>query len=223
MVTAPRLVVCADDLGMCADIDAGIFAAVDAGTVSQASWMAPGRSAHSAALEARARQLPCGLHLTFAAEWDLVRWPSLAGHAALHAGDGNLPLHPSHLRNAPHALLLDEGRRQVRRGLRQLGRLTHLDSHVALVSEALVAELGAEFGLRSRDPLPSYPERTLPIGRLLSLTNQPPKEKVDILIRFARARCYGLSVVICHPAVDGPALNSLCSDELAGRKPWSRD
>lgn len=215
-----ELVLCADDLGMCSDVDAGIFAAFESGTIAQASWMAPGPTAATAAAEARSRGLACGIHLTFAAEWDRVRWPSRTGHPALAAPDGNLPLHPSMLRSIDARILHEEGMRQVAEGVRLLGRPTHIDCHIAPVSEDLLAGLAAASGLLSRDPLPRH---ALPVTRVLSLTDLPRTEKVERLIAFAASATQGLSIVICHPAVDGPELRALCSDALPARKPWSRD
>jgi len=92
---------------------------------------------------------------------------------------------------------------------------------VASAPEAVVAALASRFGLLSRDPLPHYPDRQLPIARVLSLTDLPSSRKADELIAFARSPDSGLSVVICHPATDGSVLRALCSDRLSGRKPWS--
>lgn len=217
------LVVCADDLGMCGDVDAGIFAAFEAGTVAQASWMAPGTSAARAAAEAQRRGLACGVHLTFAAEWDRVRWRSLTGHPALADAEGRLPLHPAALRGADPRALEAEGVAQIAAGRDLLGCPTHLDCHIAPVSEDLVASLAGASGLPSRDPLPRTPHLALPVARVLSLTDVPAKEKVDRLLAFAAGAEDGLSLVICHPAVDGAQLRGLCSDALPGRKPWSRE
>jgi predicted glycoside hydrolase/deacetylase ChbG (UPF0249 family) len=219
----PNLVICADDLGMCADVDAGIFAASEAGTVAQASWMAPGPSATPAAAEAQRRGLACGIHLTFAAEWDRVRWSSLTGHPALAGADGNLPLHPSELRGVDSRILHAEGLAQIAAGVRQLGAPTHIDCHIAPVLEDLVVGLADASGLPNRDPLPRWPALALPIMRVLSLTDLPRGEKMERLLAFAASAGDDLSVVICHPAVDGPNLRALCSDALPSRKPWSRE
>lgn len=219
----PHLVICADDLGMCADVDAGIFAAFEAGTVAQASWMAPGPSSALAAAGVRSRGLACGVHLTFASEWDRVRWPGLTGHAALAMEDGNLPLHPARLSGVDARVLRDEGLAQIAAGRRLLGTPSHIDCHIAPVSEELVAGLAIESGLPSRDRLPHSPGLSLPVARVLSLTDVPREQKADRLIAFAQSATHGLSLVICHPAVDGPGLRALCSDALPARRLWSRE
>jgi predicted glycoside hydrolase/deacetylase ChbG (UPF0249 family) len=208
---------------MCRDVDAGIFAAFEAGVIAQASWMAPGPSAAAAAAHARGIGLACGLHLTFASEWDLCRWPSVSGDPALAAEDGNLPLHPSRLEDVDPAILLREARLQMAAGFEMLGRVSHFDCHVAPLAPAILGRLADEFALRSRDPLPGRPDRTLPITRRLNLTEIPAADKVECLLTFARAATDGLSVVITHPAVDGQDLRSLCSEDMPGRYPWSRE
>jgi predicted glycoside hydrolase/deacetylase ChbG (UPF0249 family) len=72
-----QLVITADDLGLDAKRDEGIFHAWSKGAITQASLMVAGRSAKAAADRARRERLPLGLHL------DLTELPASAPAASV--------------------------------------------------------------------------------------------------------------------------------------------
>jgi predicted glycoside hydrolase/deacetylase ChbG (UPF0249 family) len=131
------LVVNADDLGLSAAVNAGIFAAHDDGVVTSASLMVRQGAAPAAAEESAAHpELAIGLHV------DLGEWVYESGEwtqAYLHCDTDDA------------AAVEAECRAQIERFRALLGRdPTHLDSHqhvhesepVRGVAEALAAELG---------------------------------------------------------------------------------
>ena len=138
-----QLVVNADDLGLSAAVNAGIFAAHERGIVTSASLMVRQGAAPAAAEEAVARpELAIGLHI------DLGEWIYESGEwtqAYLHCDTDDA------------AAVEAECRAQIERFHALLGRApTHLDSHQHVhesepargVAEALAAELGVP--LRNR-------------------------------------------------------------------------
>jgi predicted glycoside hydrolase/deacetylase ChbG (UPF0249 family) len=137
------LVVNADDLGLSAAVNAGIFAAHERGVVTSASLMVRQGAAPAAAEEAPAHpELAIGLHI------DLGEWIYESGEwtqAYLHCDSDDA------------AAVEAECRAQLERFRALLGRdPTHLDSHQHVhesepargVAEALAAELGVP--LRNR-------------------------------------------------------------------------
>jgi predicted glycoside hydrolase/deacetylase ChbG (UPF0249 family) len=113
------LVVTADDLGIDARRDAGIFEALDAGAVTQASLLVRGRSAREAA--ARARSHAIGLHL------DLTETDACAPKDEL-------------------ATLLDaDGKKLGKHGLREAASRVDL-AHVAREAEAQIAAFAELMG-----------------------------------------------------------------------------
>jgi predicted glycoside hydrolase/deacetylase ChbG (UPF0249 family) len=190
------LIVNADDLGLSATVNAGIFAAHEGGVVTSASLMVRQGAAPAAAEESAAHpELAIGLHI------DLGEWVYESGEwtqAYLHCDTDD--------RNAVEA----ECRAQLERFRALLGRdPTHLDSHqhvhesepVRGVTESLAAELGVP--LRNRavryeggfygqsgkgDP---FPEGISP-KRLVELIGALPP---------------GWSEIGCHPAA-GPVPTS---------------
>jgi predicted glycoside hydrolase/deacetylase ChbG (UPF0249 family) len=108
------LVVNADDLGIDPRRDEGIFEALEAGAVTQASLLVRGRSARQAAARARARNVALGLHL------DLTETDACAPRDAI-------------------ATLLDEdGKKLGKHGLRAAADRVDL-AHVAREVEAQIA------------------------------------------------------------------------------------
>ena len=137
------LVVNADDLGLSAAVNDGIFAAHEEGVVTSASLMVRQGAARAAAeRSAEHPDLAIGLHLDFG-QWDYEHGEWLQAYLRCDTDD----------RDAVEA----ESRAQLERFRALLGRgPTHLDSHqhvhesqpVAGVAEALAAELGVP--LRNR-------------------------------------------------------------------------
>lgn len=138
------LIVNADDLGLCATVNAGIFAAHERGIVTSASLMVRQQAAAAAAREAEAfPALAIGLHLDLG-QWDYVdgEWTQAYGRCDPESSEG----------------VEAECRAQLELFRSLLGRdPTHLDSHqhvhlsepTAAVAASLAEGLG--ISLRSRD------------------------------------------------------------------------
>jgi chitin disaccharide deacetylase len=204
----PRsLIVNADDLGLCATVNVGIFAAAERGIVTSASLMVRQAAAAAAAGEAASfPALAIGLHLDLG-QWDYVEgeWVEAYGRCDPDS------------REAVGA----ECRAQLERFRSLLGRdPTHLDSHqhvhlsepVASVAAALAAELGVP--LRSRDVRyeggfygqdgkgAPYPETIAPPALVALITALPP----------------GWTELGCHPAA-GPVPSAAPSSRPSATRP----
>ncbi len=158
-----RLVINADDLGLHARIDEGIFAAHTGGVVTSATLLATGPTAAEAVRRARQSKLPLGLHLcltthlTPAAPAREVRWLAPGGRFRRDWGE----LSAAWLaRLVPAEEIVTEFRAQARRA-RELGaQIDHLDTHQHLhllpgltsIVEVLAAELGVPVRWPSERP-----------------------------------------------------------------------
>lgn len=181
------LIVNADDLGLCAAVNAGVFEAHARGVVTSASLMVrQGAAEAAAAAAADLPELALGLHL------DL---------------DGRDYEMGEELAPAPPA---EECRAQLRRFRELVGREpTHLDSHhhlheaepVRAVAEALAAELGVLLrGRRVR-----YEGRFF--GRDAEGRPRPEAIAPERLVELIRSLPPGWSEIGCHPAA-GPVPSS---------------
>ena len=83
-----RLIVQADDFGMCEAIDAGVLRAFQTGIVTQAMLMPPCPWFPRAASLAKEHGIPVGMHCTLTCEWDHMRWGPLTDGASLTRADG---------------------------------------------------------------------------------------------------------------------------------------
>lgn len=132
-----RIIVNADDLGVSASRDAGIFECFRAGAISSASLLVDGIDAEAAVREATALDLPLGLHL------NLTEGVRAAG--TLTGPDGQLRGKQG-LRDALAANAIDtadiaaEIRRQFERFIALTGELpSHVDGHHHIHVEARIA------------------------------------------------------------------------------------
>jgi predicted glycoside hydrolase/deacetylase ChbG (UPF0249 family) len=83
-----RLIVQADDLGMCHAVNTGVARAFREGIATQTSVMAPCPWIAEGLEMARRDALPAGVHCTLTCEWENVRWGPLSDGASLRAEDG---------------------------------------------------------------------------------------------------------------------------------------
>lgn len=153
-----RLLVTADDFGMCHAVNAGTARALREGVVRSSNFLVPCPWFHEALALAQQHRLPVGVHLCVTCEWDRLRWGPLTRGTSLTDQQGHFfqsfgPL----LEQARDEEILAEYLAQVAQ-VRQLGfEPTHLDSHMlpavdqgagALRLKAIIAEVSARTGLR---------------------------------------------------------------------------
>jgi chitin disaccharide deacetylase len=193
---ARNLVVNADDLGLSAAVNEGIFAAHVEGIVTSASLMV--RQGAAPAVAVRAAELPelaIGLHL------DLAEWNYEAGEWTLAYShcDGDDP-------EAVEA----ECRTQLERFRALLGRdPTHLDSHQHVhesePAKAVAAALAAELGVPLRNRTIRYE------GGFYGQSGKgepfPDGITPEALMNLIRALPPGWTEIGCHPAA-GPVPTS---------------
>ena len=190
------LVVNADDLGLSATVNAGIFAAHRRGVVTSASLMVRQAAAPAAAEEAAAHpELAIGLHI------DLGEWIYERGEwsqAYLHCDTDD-----------PGAVEA-ECRAQLERFRALLGRdPTHLDSHQHVhesepakgVTEALAAELGLPLRNRAIRYEGGF------YGQSAKGDPYPEGIAVEALVALIRDLPPGWTEIGCHPAA-GPVPTS---------------
>ena len=174
------MIVNADDLGLSAEIDRGIFEAHDAGIVTSASVLVDGLDVEAAIQEARKRpRLGLGIHVAF----------DTRGKWLFDVQD------------------LDRVQREIDRQLDAFGRLTggppdHIDSHHHVHRLFNVAHLFIDAGRRYRVPVRGFSDVVF-VGRFYG---QPEFGKTDMskisveaLVELLRSLKSGITEVSCHP------------------------
>lgn len=219
---AKRLLVTADDFGMCHAINAGTARAMRDGVVRSSNFLVPCPWFHDALALAQQHLLPIGVHLCVTCEWDRLRWGPLTRGASLvdqqdHFFQGFGPL----LEQARDEEILAEYLAQVAR-VRELGyEPTHLDSHMlpsvdrgpgALRLKSLIAEVTRRTGLR-------YLYETDSAGKLryfdaeIEISSEPWPKVWDRLSALGD----GTYHLIGHAAEPSPELEAMCSPDHPAR------
>jgi len=222
-----RLLVTADDFGMCHAINAGTLRAMREGIVRSSNFLVPCPWFSEALALAEQHRLPIGVHLCVTCEWDRLRWGPLTRGASLtdalghfHQGFGAL------LEQARDEEILVEYLEQIER-VRRLGfEPSHLDSHMlpsvdgsdgALRLKALIREVAEQSGLR-------YLYDTDNAGKLryfdaeIMLSGQPWPS----VWQYLESLGPGTYHLIGHAAEAAPELDALCSIDHPARR-WAAE
>lgn len=188
--------------------------------------MAVGPAFEEAAKLAKAVDMPCGVHLTLACEWNKLRWGPLTDAPSLRSTDGCFPLHVSLLNSKARSEEVEaEVFAQIQHVLDAGLRVTHIDAHISVYSEQIQARVCRSFGLPSRDPLESAPDLQLAFDERLCLSPMTEKRKRQLLAELAIRGKTARILLVTHPSVDGIDLCHMCTPEpsFTERVRWARD
>ncbi|HUR77642.1 MAG TPA: ChbG/HpnK family deacetylase [Acidimicrobiales bacterium] len=144
-----RLVVQADDLGMCRAVNEGIGLAKTDGILTQTSVMAPTPWFAEGAAMAKRLGIATGLHLTLTCDWQYYRWSPLTSGASLRDPDGTF-------KSTVEAAKADDVDEAIAEGHAQIDRaealgltIGYVDPHMGIsvvpAYEAACARLGVKF------------------------------------------------------------------------------
>jgi predicted glycoside hydrolase/deacetylase ChbG (UPF0249 family) len=209
-----RLVVQADDLGMCRAVNEGIEHAVVDGIVTQTSVMAPTPWFADGAARARRLGVTTGLHATFTCEWRYLRWAPLSTGATLRLDDGTMPTTvPDAAATIDPAEGIEELRVQARRA-RSCGLdVAYVDCHMGIsvtsAYAALCAELGVRFIYRGVEPHHVF-------DSLYVLSMAAPDDlaaRPDHFIGWLEQLGDGVHFVMSHPGISSSELRAICDPD----------
>ena len=153
------LMIHADDAGMSHASNLGVFATLEAGTVTSASIMMPcSWVPEFVAYLKNHPEVDAGLHLTMTAEWDPYRWGPVAGRDAVPGlvdAMGYLPDGVGEVvQNATPDEIEKEIRAQIGLAERMGIEITHIDSHMGtLYATPEIFERYAKVAIEKQIPL----------------------------------------------------------------------
>jgi hypothetical protein len=206
-MTSKRLIVQADDFGMCHAVNQGIAQGFQSGIVTQASAMAPCPWISEAAALARELELPVGAHGTLTCEWDHLRWRPLTPGSSLVEADGTMHRTlEGAISRIDGAEAADELCAQVD-CLKAIGlNAIYLDCHMG----PSTSEGFSEACRRSSLPF-IYPliDECLKLDSIAMMSPMPAEEKKPWLISRLEGLEAGVHLIVTHPAVDDPELRSI--------------
>lgn len=215
MPVLKRLIVNADDFGRTAGVNRGILQAHRAGIVTSATLMVTQPAATEAPALARENpELGIGLHVALTGGLPCLppsQIPSLVDDA------GRLPAKPDGLSGADPQQVVAEARAQILRFRELIGAFpTHLDSHhhahaLPAVLEAFLT-LSWETGLPVRSISPEMRARfrreRVPTPDHFIEAFYDQDATLENLIRLLSQLEFGVTELMCHPAIVDDALKS---------------
>ncbi|HVV36631.1 MAG TPA: ChbG/HpnK family deacetylase [Acidimicrobiales bacterium] len=201
-----RLIVQADDCGMCRAVNEGIALAKTDGILTQTSVMAPTPWFAEGALMAKRLGVATGLHVTLTCDWEYLRWGPLTAAASLRDDQG---LFKNTVRAAAEGTAEDgvaEALAQVDRALALGLELSYVDPHMGLsiipAYEAACARLGVKFMYPGVDPHHVFDSVTV-------LSVQSRRDRAAWFADFLEQLTPGTHMVQTHPAVASAELRAV--------------
>lgn len=213
-----RLIVQADDFGMCHAVNEGVVEAYLNGILTQATMMAPCPWFAEAAALAKRHGIPVGMHSTLTCEWNTMRWRPLTRGASLAAADGGFHATVAAASRAvvpseASAELEAQARAMVDRDLSPI----YFDTHMGLVSREAYAHICE---LYERPFLLPFVPRFLKIDSMLVLSPRPADRKKADLLQYLVGLAPGDHFIQSHPAVASEELRALASPG-SDIEPWA--
>lgn len=202
-----KLIVRADDFGMCHAVNDGILRAFTGGIVTQASVMVPCPWFTEAAAMARTHAIPVGVHQTLTCEWDFLRWRPLTDGPSLTGPDGTFLRSVAEARDAiGHAEAVEELLAQVGRFAAEDLTLDYLDIHMGAVAPKAYAEVADKTDTVF---LYSALARERGLTSIEGLSERESSDKKSWLISYLQELGPGTHMLVVHPGVGGPELASI--------------
>ena len=202
-----KLIVRADDFGMCHAVNEGILRAFTEGIVTQASVMVPCPWFTEAAAMTQEHAIPVGVHQTLTCEWDFLRWRPLTGGPSLTGPDGTFLRSVIEARDAiAHDEAVAELLAQVARFTAAGLTLDYLDIHMGAVAPKAYAEVADQL-----DTLFLYSAlaRERGLTSIEGLSERESSGKKDWLLSYLRELGPGTHMLVVHPGVGGPELAAI--------------
>ena len=199
-----KLIVRADDFGMCHSVNDGILRAFTEGIVTQASVMVPCPWFTEAAAMARTHAIPVGVHQTLTCEWDFLRWRPLTDGPSLTGPDGTFLRSVAEARDAiGHAEAVEELLAQIGRFTAEDLTLDYLDVHMGAVAPKAYAEVADK-----TDTIFLYSAlaRERGLTSIEGLSERETSDKKGWLVSYLRELGPGTHLLVVHPGVGGPEL-----------------
>jgi predicted glycoside hydrolase/deacetylase ChbG (UPF0249 family) len=205
-----RLIVQADDCGMCRAVNEGIALAKTDGILTQTSVMAPTPWFAEGALMTKRLGLATGLHVTLTCDWEYLRWGPLTPAPSLRDTDG---LFKRTVKGAAEGTAEDgvaEANAQIDRALSFGLNLEYIDPHMGLsiipAYEAACARLGLKFMYPGVEPRHHFDSITV-------LSVQSRKDRPAWFAEFLEQLPPGTHMVQSHPAVASEELRAVTPED----------
>jgi chitin disaccharide deacetylase len=206
-----RLIVRADDFGMCHAVNQGILHGFTEGIVTQSSVMVPCPWFTEAAALIAEHRIPVGVHQTLTCEWDYLRWRPITAGPSLVGEDGTFLRTVAEARDAiTHADAVAELTAQAARFVAAGLDMQYLDIHMGAVAPDAYAAVAEDLGQLF---LYSAVARSRGLSSIAGLSERDAVEKKPWLLAYLAGLTAGTHMLVCHPATGGDELRSITGDQ----------
>jgi chitin disaccharide deacetylase len=225
------LSVLSDDFGMCDAVNEGIAQAYTSGLLTDTVLMAPCPAFAEAVALAKAHRIPVGIHTTFTADWDRLRWKPLTRLRSMTDRDGYLlPSVAAAWKSADRVEAAAELDAQWQRIEAEGLAPTHVSEHMGKEESGMLAGLLAERWQRSRVPYRGF-DMDLSGHRMSryewSSVFYSAGMSTELSVVRLRLKAWidnlgpGHHLWLTHCAADHPSLAAICSPTY-GPVHWAR-
>ena len=215
-----RLVVQADDFGLCHAVNVGVVRAFLDGILTQATMMVPCPWWNEAATLAKRHGIPVGMHSTLTCEWSGMRWRPLTSGPSLVREDGTfhttveeastvvLPREAAAELEAQALFMTEQGLAPI-----------YFDTHMGLVSREAYSHVCELYGLPFILP---FVHRFICLDSFLVLSPRPGDRKRNDLLDYLAGLEPGSHFIQSHPAVASEELRAL-AEPGTHVAPWAEE
>lgn len=229
MSSGIHLVVLSDDFGMCEAVNEGIAEAFNKGLLTDANMMAPCPAFPQAAKLAKTHGISVGMHATYTAEWDTLRWGPLTKMKSIVQPDGTFHTTVAAAwKNADDKEAEAEFEAQWNRITSEGLKVTHVCEHMG--AEKQLARI---FGKKCREKKVPYrnfslngDDHKIPHYKYDSVFTSSG-QSTDLQTTRSKLKAWlqsigpGYHLWATHCALDDPSLDKLCTPSHVGYH-WAR-
>jgi predicted glycoside hydrolase/deacetylase ChbG (UPF0249 family) len=201
-----RLIVQADDLGMCRAVNEGIELAATDGILTQTSVMAPTPWFAEGAAMARRVGVATGVHVTFTCDWEFLRWGPLTAAGSLRDEQGLFKNTVAAAAEGDADEAIAEAHAQIDRAQACGLELSYVDPHMGLSQvpayEAACARLGKKFMYPGVNPHHVF-------DSVIVLSVASRRDRGAWLAQTVEQLGAGTHMIQTHPAVESAELRAV--------------
>ena len=226
-----RLSIVSDDFGMCQAVNDGVKQAFEKGLLTDANIMAPCPAFLDAAQWAKSKNIEVGIHATYTAEWDFLRWKPYTSLKSMAQSDGTF-----HTTVEKAWEKADGGEAEAEfeaqlKAIESYGlKVTYICEHMGCDRNGKMAAL---FQKKTQEKKAPYINYTVDLNRypmphyqfasmfMTSGTSTDLKTTRGMLKEWIESLKPGHHLWTVHAAVDHPSLDQLCKPGHVGFH-WAR-
>jgi predicted glycoside hydrolase/deacetylase ChbG (UPF0249 family) len=214
-----RIIICADDFGLTQGVNDAIVKCYNVGSITLSTLIPNSQYFDEAVKLALHYQIPCGVHLTIASEFDICPLRPLLRETPANNNGFLFPNVFPYLQGRCEELIYQEFKEQILL-VKKLGiNPTHIDSHMHVFSLKVLQRLSDEFSLPCRD----FVELKPGINEThfhLTTGGRTIKDKITALVNFIYSTDKHTNLIICHPTSNVNEMRSKISRKNKGRYEW---